>query len=365
MKIGIITHYDVHNHGAILQLYAMVRILRSRGHEVKALTYKKNYDFLEDYADTKYNISLKSVPYYIHYLIEKGIFQTGFNYKKRKILNSFKSEKNLIGGYYSKEIGLDAVFIGSDEIFSIEPGLNPCFWGMGVPCEKVYSYAGSFGPTTIGHIKEHCAVEFIAAGIERINRISVRDMNSKMIIEAISDKKVEVVCDPVILYGYREEAEKYEPPSEEPYLLVYAYDSNMNDDIEIKYIKKYAKEKKLKIISTGFYHRWCDKCINVTPIELLRYIKYAKCVVTDTFHGSVMSIVMNTEFFCKIRGNSNKLEFLLNEYNLNHRILDSFQELNDIGNKKIDFNMVNREVEVKREQAISFLDSCLSESIDE
>ena len=27
MKIGIITHYDVHNHGALLQLNALIRIL--------------------------------------------------------------------------------------------------------------------------------------------------------------------------------------------------------------------------------------------------------------------------------------------------------------------------------------------------
>lgn len=28
MKIGIITHYDVHNHGAILQMNALIKVLK-------------------------------------------------------------------------------------------------------------------------------------------------------------------------------------------------------------------------------------------------------------------------------------------------------------------------------------------------
>ena len=45
MKPGIITHYDVHNHGAQLQLYALCKQLGKFGYEARALTYKKNYDF--------------------------------------------------------------------------------------------------------------------------------------------------------------------------------------------------------------------------------------------------------------------------------------------------------------------------------
>lgn len=42
MKIGILTHHDVHNHGAHLQNYALIQVLRSFGHDIKSLTYKKN-----------------------------------------------------------------------------------------------------------------------------------------------------------------------------------------------------------------------------------------------------------------------------------------------------------------------------------
>ena len=61
MNIGIITHYDVHNHGAVLQLTALKRVLKKLGHEAKALRFDKNYDFLGHDKKAKYSIGLGSV----------------------------------------------------------------------------------------------------------------------------------------------------------------------------------------------------------------------------------------------------------------------------------------------------------------
>ena len=56
MKYGIITHYDVHNHGAVLQLNALVLALRKRyGVEAQALQFDKNYDFMGRELKAKYD----------------------------------------------------------------------------------------------------------------------------------------------------------------------------------------------------------------------------------------------------------------------------------------------------------------------
>ena len=60
------------------------------GYEARALTYKKNYDFLELGIENKYSISFRSIPYYIGYLFQKGFGRTLYNYNKRKILNRFR-----------------------------------------------------------------------------------------------------------------------------------------------------------------------------------------------------------------------------------------------------------------------------------
>ena len=59
MDIGIITHYDVHNHGALLQLNALCKVLKKMGYEATALRFEKNYDFLGIELKDKYNISLR------------------------------------------------------------------------------------------------------------------------------------------------------------------------------------------------------------------------------------------------------------------------------------------------------------------
>lgn len=361
MKIGIITHHDVHNHGALLQLNALIKELASLGHSATALSYTKNFDFLDKDATNKYNITLKSVPYYTNYILKKGIKKTLFNIKKKSILDEFRSGNQLLGGYYSKENNLDCVFVGSDEVFSIEPGLNTFFWGMGVPTKNVFSYAGCFGPTTLDFIKEKYAEEFIAAGVNRFKEISVRDKNSKEIIYDLAKKEVPIVCDPVILYGYEKEIKEMKKPNEEKYIVVYAYDNNMNDKVEVNKIQAFAEANNFRIISAGFYHSWCDKSINVTPIELINYIKHAEYVVTDTFHGSVVSIIMNTPFTTKIRGNRNKLGYLLEEYELLSRETVDFSDLDRMFKEKIDFEHVNSIISDKRKKSREYIKKCLGE----
>ena len=359
MKIRIITHHAVLNHGALLQLYGLKKVLGKYDPEVCALDYIKNYDFLDDYANVKYNISWKSIPYYVGYLKKKGLGKTLFNIKKKTILDNFSKNEQMVGEYYSRCKDLDAVFIGSDEVFSIEPGLNPFFWGMGVPATRVYAYAGCFGPTDIDFIKEKHAEEYIQAGIRRFDAISVRDLNSQNIIETLSNEKTVQVCDPVILYGYSQEKESFVRPMKEKYIIVYAYDNNMNDSNETKYILEVARKFGLKIISAGFYHKWCDRCVNVNPIELLQWINFAEYVITDTFLGTVMSLVMNTPFATKIRGNRHKLGYLLSEYEMGERELQDFSELQDVLSKKIDFNVVNAIMERKRQEGLLYIEECL------
>ena len=360
-KTGIITHHDVHNHGAHLQLFALSRVLGTLGYDAKALRYRKNYDFMAENASKKYNIGLSSIPTYVKYLIQKGAGRTLYNMKKRNILKKFRENQSLVGEYYSNAKDLDLVVIGSDEIFSIEPGLNPWFFGMGVPCDKVISYAASFGSTTKEFIDKKHAEEFIAAGIKRLSACSVRDMNSQSIVGALSGKDPLIVCDPVILYGYIEEIAKARARMEKKkkkgkYILVYSYDNTMNEKENVAKIKAYAKAKGMKLYSVGFYHKWCDKNINVDPIDIFDWFVNAEEVITDTFHGAVLSIVTNSTVFVKLKPtNRNKLLWLMKEYGLEGRVLDDFSELSKVAESAIDFDKVNAMVAEKRTLSLNYL----------
>ena len=362
MKAGIITHYDVHNHGAQLQMYALAIVLKELGcDEAKALRFKKSYDFMgAEKADKKYNISLKSIPTYLDYLYKNGLKRTFYNIVKRKKLADFRDEYGLVGEYYSEANNLDVAVIGSDEIFSIESGLNPCFYGMGVPCKKIISYAASFGPTDIDFIKKHKAEKFVEAGLKNIDEISVRDFNSHEIIKHYTGKEVPIVCDPVLLYGFPKEINSedtacFKNNIKEKYCIVYSYDNNMNETQTVKAISNFAKNNGLKVYSVAYFHKWCDRNIQVSPLDIFKWFVCADMVFTDTFHGTVLSLICNTNFIAKLRGNSNKLGFLLDEYGLKKRIIEDLDNLERLYTEKIDYSTVNILLAEKRKKSINYL----------
>ena len=355
MKYGIITHYDVHNHGALLQLNALKQVLKNLDIEATALRFDKNYDFIGSALKAKYEIGFKSLNIYIKFLFERGIKSVWYNYNKRRILNQFRSFAQLIGDYYTECEELDGVIIGSDEVFALHTGITPAFFGYALPSNKVFAYGGCFGPTTIEDIdKKHCRT-FVMGGLSGMCGLGMRDQNSIYIAKMLTGKEVELVCDPVILYGYRKEISSMHRPLKNRYMIIYSYDNYLNEKHEISKIKQYARKYNLKIISPGFFHKWADKNVNCNPIELLNWFHHAECIVTNTFHGCVMSIITGREMVVKLRDNGNKLFNLMQEYGITNRIIDDEMNLDEVFDRKIDWDKINSSVEKYRTVSLEYV----------
>ena len=357
MDIGILTYYGVHNHGAVLQANGLQQVLKNMGHSVRFLTFERSYEYISAEQTKKYKLGLNSIPFYFKYMLEKGAGNILYNYRKRNTLKVFRSTSFNLDTSYDSFNG-DGVIIGSDEVFSLEIGYNPMMYGYGLKPKKIISYAGSFGPTTLEEIRQKGKEDAIKKGLEHFAVISVRDQNSQSVIKDLCSKDVPLVCDPVILYGYKREMDQFKP-LESDYIVVYAYDNRMNEPAEVQEIKTYAKEHGLKIYSVGYYHKWCDRNIDASPTELLGWIRNANLTITDTFHGSVISIICNTPVAVKLRGNANKLAYLLSEYGLSERIMDTFDDLGKVAKLTIDFEDINRRLEEKREASSQYLKSAI------
>lgn len=358
MKYGIITHYDVHNHGALLQLNGLKQVLSKLDVDAYALQFDKNYDFMGRNIKAKYELSLKSISVYIKFLLERGVKSTLFNYKKSKLLNNYRSTQNLIGPYYTECGELDGVVVGSDEVFALHTGPTPVFFGYALPTKKVFAYAGCFGPTTIDDIDaRHCRA-FVAGGLGGMCGLGMRDQNSIDIAYELTGIKPELVCDPVILYGYEKELLEQKRPIDAPYMVVYAYDNKFDDQSEI--IVNYARKKGLKIVSPGFIQKWADINANVDPNDLLKWFAHAHCVVTNTFHGCVLSIIAGREMAVKMRGNANKLYNLLLEYNLENRIFGENRSLEDVFSERVNWSEVNEQITQRRNMSLAYLKRMIS-----
>lgn len=353
MKYGIITHYDVHNHGALLQLNGLKQVLKGLDIDASALRFDKNYDFMGREMKAKYELSLKSIGIYLKFITERGVKLTMYNIKKKKVLDRFRKTQDLVGKYYTEIESLDGVVVGSDEVFALHTGPTPVFFGHALPSKKIFAYGGCFGPTTIEDVEKWNCRAFVASGLDSMIGLGMRDQNSINIAYELTGKKSELVCDPVILYGYEKELEQTRKILDKPYMVVYSYDGKFEESAEL--IKAYAKSKGLKIVSPGFYQKWADMNINVDPIELLHWFKGAECVVTNTFHGCVMSIITGREMAVRLRGNANKLLNLMQEYGIENRIFGDDKSLDEIFTESVDWDIVNTQIKERRSNSFEYL----------
>lgn len=359
MKIGILTHYDVNNQGAQLQMYALYNQLNDMEHTPKVLTYVKNYDF-EQNEKTRNQVSIKSIPYFFkHYLLEKGIGSTLFNLRK------YTKNKKFRLGYFKHEnyatADIDYAIVGSDEVFSIPMGVNIMMYGHCVNTNNMISYAPSFGQTSIELMEKYHCKELIASGLSKFKNISARDKNTYNIVKALTGKEADIVCDPVLLYDFSKTKTNAKIPNKK-YLLVYAYERNMSSKEEVEAIKAYAKKNNLLTVSAGTYHKWCDINIPCDCLEWIEYFRNAEVAVTDTFHGAIVSIISHTPMAVVVRDiNTNKLTDLLQRTGTADRRVNkiTLDELENVFSKEQDFKFVDSKLKELRDNANEFLKKSL------
>lgn len=135
--------------------------------------------------------------------------------------------------------------------------------------------------------------------------------------------------------------------------------------------KALKKKTGKDIICLPFLHQLISPCeleyadsflFNVGPEELLYIIRNADYVCTDSFHGTVFSILFNKQFVCfrrfqdKNRRSLNlRMDYLFKRLNVPNRIVESVEELKRIYLNKIDYESINICIEKLRRDSLQFL----------
>ena len=147
-------------------------------------------------------------------------------------------------------------------------------------------------------------------------------------------------------------------------MVIYAYDFNINKAEEIAAIRAYAKKHQYITVSPGTYHKWCDKNISCDALEWLEIFKNAECVVTDTFHGTIASLITNTPMAVLVRDtlNANKMTDLLERTQITERRVSAIteEELDRILDNNIDFKVINSNLKMLRNKGIEYLESAIA-----
>lgn len=358
MKIGILTHYQVESHGALLQHYALTEVLRQMGHDVHTLTYTKNLDFASRQDGKKFSVGLKSVPFYLReYLLKKGPGFVWTMAKKHFVLRAF--QRHFSRCSYANG-GMDLAIVGSDEVWSIQLGANMMMYGHGIDAARVISYAPSFGQATRSELAEHRCLALVSGGLHTFDALSVRDPASQALVHQLTGKDAALVCDPALLYGFEKELAQFRKMTRRKYVVVYAYNRNMNEPERIAAIRAYAKRIGARVYSVGAFHKWCDRQITCDPLELLFWFKGAEAVFTDTFHGTICALLGQTPMAVYVRDTNHvKLEHLLSVLQLESRRVTATRDVETVLSQPLDFDALRRALQPFREESMHWLERAI------
>lgn len=358
MKVGIITFQQTNNYGAILQSYALHQKVKSFGYDVEVINYQCDYI---------------SKPYRLINLKRKGLFSYLFgiigytcylprggkcNNFRKYITYSPKVDKTNINTLSNK---YDLFFTGSDQVWNYKLTNSDYNYLLEFvkDSNKKFSYAASFGISKVEE-KEKSKYKVL---LEDFNKITVREESGKEIVEELLDKDADVVLDPTFLLNKEQWLSVANNRKvDEDYILVYQLGLSSH---LINFVKRLAKEKGCKVIYIPFPLGKFIKCkINLTsgPAEWLSLFNNAKYVVTDSFHGTVFSIIFNKNFFTEIsKQNSGvglRIENLLRKMGLLDRLIATDKKINI--DKEIDYEQVNIILEEERSKSINILEEMLN-----
>lgn len=352
MKIDILTWFKANNHGAILQTYASQKVLQEMGAEVEIVDYYRKVVSNKSFCK-RLKKALKEI-ISTEILNRKKI--KSFDIEKKNKMNKFI--KNNFRVVTQKSGKYDYLMIGSDMVFSFEQGYNPYMFGIGLNYSNIFSYAACSGGSTIEKVKDYDVTEEVNKALNHFSGIGCRDKMTESFVYSISGRKDTIEnIDPVLLYGFDKEKIQWSSGKWKnctPYVLIYAYHENLNHKKEYTQILKYAEENRCKTISVGFYHKWCDENVNVSPEEFLDLFNYASYVFTDTFHGTIFSMINNKNFVTIIRGNAYKVYDLLIKCGLESRIADieSIYEKTQID---VDYSKYEDWINIERQKSKKYI----------
>lgn len=369
MKIGILTFHNAHNYGAVLQAYALKTLIKNMGYDVKIINYR-NEALKKAYSPKlKINIAKRDL-----------IFPTRWkNLIKQKMQNKFAqdewSKQYLAFSKFINSVLLDGdtlevtqtdleketfdyLICGSDQIWNtwITNGLDKVYFLDFKTNAKKISYAASMPCELVN--KDKSETKYLKDNISKFDYVSVREEELAKKLSKICKRSIEVTLDPSLLLD-SEDYEKIELKTvfNKKYIFVYLVSE---DDKVLEIADKIGKKMNLEVIELHYYLqkrlKGHNQIADIGPSEFLTYIKNSEFVLTNSFHGTVFSILYKKNFY-SIYSRDSRKDNLLNMLNLNSRHIYSLENINL--SDDIDYNKVYLELNKCRKNSIDFLKKSL------
>ena len=387
-KIGlaVVTYKD--NFGSALQTYATQSVLSDLGYETGIF----------DISGVHKDINKKKIKYYLSRVFQKDERK----YLLDNLLSRSRKKTNASNDKYAENMRIrhaayqkfnsdwlrmlpkvsgwnalteqsaacDHVVVGSDQLWR-PSNIAGCYFTLEFVPDNVDKIAlsTSFGVSELPKSLHKHAKRFLS----RMNSISVREDTGKKIVKELINRDIPVVCDPTMLLDTQQwmEIQEEKPFIEGDYILIYFMGENPQHR---EFVKKLKAETGYKIVGLmhGATYVAADEGLadeepyNVGPGEFINLIRYAKYMCTDSFHGTVFSILNGTLFFSFRRyedssefSTNDRLHTLLNWTGLSERMLYGNENVKDCMELTVDWESVWQKVAARRAESMEYLKNAL------
>jgi hypothetical protein len=362
MKVGILTFHEVFNPGAFLQALGTQTLVRSLGHDAYIIDYNPPG---HRYSTCKH---IRTLSYRLPFRLRTA---TQTRAKDRAFANDRAKYMSLTRKFYNhaelKKEQFNAVLIGADIVWNYEMkalGQDPVYFGHILNTKRIIACSPSVGPCSFsGDLPA-----YVVDGLAKFHAISVRDIKTQELVEKVLDTKPPVLCDPAFHLdpGLLLDGLEMDKIPKEPYVLVYLMEQ-FCDDAFIAEVKAFAHKKNLRMISTLYSNKWADEDRVVGgAMDWLQLIANAEHVITNTFHGTVFSIMLNKSFAVQYTPLiQSKTGGMLTSLNLKNRVIQIDESIGSILESSWDFQAVSSKIDQWKNCARSFIQNALEDSISE
>lgn len=350
MKVGIITMIS-DNYGNRLQNYALQEVLCEIGNEVETLNNPWE-DSYNPYRE-KLIANLKKLIFFLTKQPERYAKKIRFEQFNHQHINFSELWLNKESDRLKAAKLYDIFICGSDQVWNSEAKeITGKYFADFANEDQRGSYAASFGIDEIIPARKEEFAEYLSG----MKYISVREQMGVSIVKELLGKSVSCHLDPTFLLT----AEKWDkvasrlPGTNEKYIFCYflgKISTNILNEIE-----KYRKEKKLKVYMICSEQE--SRYNTVGPDCFITLIKNAEFILTDSFHGTVFSIIYEKPFYTFSRsgvreGMSSRVISILDLLNLKSRFEPGKLVESNIYN--IDFKEAQSILREERERSLDYL----------
>lgn len=322
MNIGKITLDGYSNYGNLLQNYALQQVLLQYAVKVETIWHTEDNFLPQNYWKWTWKQPIK-------YLINWNNFRTNFlngqigvemvrqgklrDWADRHIFfrKNVNNLRDIIEEY-------DYFITGSDQVWNPYNTYLKENFLMFAPKEKRISYAASISAPDIPTNK----IDIYKEGLAGMYSLSLREQAGAELVKKISGRDAEVHVDPTLLLSPQEWDEVSRAPAwynGKKYILTYFLGKRPDFAIQ-----KIAEETRLSIVNLLDDKVYAHYVTGVD--EFLWAVKHASLMYTDSFHGTVFSILYRTPFIVCDRVENivmekmgSRIDTLLNLFGLENR----------------------------------------------